>query len=65
MQPAFGVDEMEQDLADRPFVVGEALAQPILVTRIEERPQLAEVLLERGPDVYKISDDVYLNRYPT
>lgn len=65
MQPALGVDKMEQDLADAPLIVAKALAEPFLVTRVEQRPQLTEVLLQRGPDVYKISDDVYLNRYPT
>jgi len=65
MQPAFGMDEMEQDFSDRPLAVAEALAELLVSAHVEQRPQLVEVLLERGPDVYKISDDVYLNRYPT
>ena len=64
VEPALGVDDMQEDLADRPFGRGEAVAEAVVGACVEERSQLVEVLLERGMHIYKISDDVYLNVYP-
>ena len=68
VEPALGVDHVQQDFADGPFGGGEAVAELFIGAGVEEGSQLDEVLLERGLDIeggiYKISDDVYLNLYP-
>ena len=69
MQPPLGVDDVQEDFADGPFGGPEAFVEAIVGTGIEQRSQFFEVLGERSldvdGDVYRISDDVYLNLYPT
>ena len=60
---------MQEDFANRPFGGPEAFLEPVIGTGVEQRSQFFEVLGERSldvdGDVYRISDDVYLNLYPT
>lgn len=68
MQPALGVDDMQEDLANRPFSGCEAVAEAVVGACVKQNSQLVEVLLERSLHIdgciYKINDDVYLNLFP-
>ena len=65
MQPALGMDEMQEDLAHRPLGRSEPLGEVVVRARVEQGAQLVEVFGQRGLDIYKVSDDVYLKLFPT
>ena len=65
MEPTLGVDDVQEDFANRPLGGPEAFVEAVIGAGVEQRSQFFEVLGERGLDVYRISDDVYLNLYPT
>lgn len=65
MEPTLGVDDVQQDFANGPLGGREAFVEAVIGAGVEQRSQFFEVLSERGLDVYRISDDVYLNLYPT
>ncbi len=64
MQPTLGVHEMQEDFSNRPLRLRQPLIKQVVGTRVKQRAQLLKVLGQRASDVYKVSDDVYLNLFP-